>query len=1024
MKKWMPVLLLPLSLIPSAALSQAPLEKITFARQLAERHTQKVQFVTVDEVGNLYVITRDRNEILVLNPNGEVVRTIGSAGKNDGQFKLPRSLTVDRLGVIYVADTGNHRIQKFNAEGRFIEKFGESGSKAGKFSGPTHLALDRSGNIYVVDNGNGRIQVFSNDGIYLSSFGKSERAEERLSNPSGIALDKNNNIFVADTGNHRIQVFDPNGNFLRSFGKQGEGRGQFSRPVDIAIDDKDRIFVLEQDNHRIQILSLTGNYFMEIGSEGSGKGQFKSPQGLALDKVGGIYIADYGNNRIGQYTFGSVQAQALKDLPKFTGLKQKAAVLQFRSNNPEAAGFGDTISDMFTTALGGTGYFDLVERKELDKIIGEMALGQSGIIDDTQAIQKLQVAGVEMVISGSVSKFDNVLDFDVRSINTRTVRIELTRNSKAASEEIRGKVAEIAENFLLKAGPPKAPSGILAVGENRRIGLRWNQNPEPDLAGYRVERSESPQGEFKEIARVVQNSYTDTGLGAGATYYYKIAAYDATQLMGEPSSAAFATTQLPPDPPSGLGYDPDIRKVVLSWEPSAAVDRSGAALKGYRVWRAEKADGSYESRGEVQAGDKLHFSDTSVLEGREYFFRLTAVNVAGVESDPSAVLPAKSLGPPTGLQAMGAPRKVSLKWTPPASSNLKGYQVYRREGPSGEYVKVKILTDRNQTAFVDEGGWLKDATDYYYRVSALNKGNDETELSDEVRATTKPVPDSPSGLSAQSSLPRRVELSWTAHGDPDVTGYHVYRGGGPESMAKVARLAGRGKTFFKDESEDGSPLKDGAEYLYAVSAVNVAEVEGPPSEPVKATTKFAPQVPRGLAARSGEVKKVTLSWGRNPEPDIKRYLVFRKDEGRDFREIARVEGGRDTYEDEGLGDGASFTYRVRAEDADGLLSGFSEQAPATVKPLPSVPEGLTGEAAEGRIRLSWKPSPEPDIRHYRVYEKNFLDFGSQIGESREPAFTVDSGLKPDKEYRYYITALDETGLESPASGTVTVRTPK
>ena len=73
--------------------------------------------------------------------------------------------------------------------------------------------------------------------------------------------------------------------------------------------------------------------------------------------------------------------------------------------------------------------------------------------------------------------------------------------------------------------------------------------------------------------------------------------------------------------------------VELSWEISRETD-----LAGYYVYRSAQTD----TRGErVNPGllPTPAFRDISVVLGRRYFYRVTAVDRAGNESQPSAPVP-------------------------------------------------------------------------------------------------------------------------------------------------------------------------------------------------------------------------------------------------------------------------------------------------------------------------------------------------------------------------------------------------
>ncbi|PYS53052.1 MAG: hypothetical protein DMG13_14115 [Acidobacteria bacterium] len=74
--------------------------------------------------------------------------------------------------------------------------------------------------------------------------------------------------------------------------------------------------------------------------------------------------------------------------------------------------------------------------------------------------------------------------------------------------------------------PPQAPSGLDVVLSDNGAFLTWTPNPETDLAGYRVFRSEGADGEFKLTADrlITTNAFIDTAYRSGL--YYTVSAVD------------------------------------------------------------------------------------------------------------------------------------------------------------------------------------------------------------------------------------------------------------------------------------------------------------------------------------------------------------------------------------------------------------------------------------------------------------------------------------------------------------------
>ena len=99
-------------------------------------------------------------------------------------FEGPTDVAWDSNGNIFVADgTGNARVAKFTRDGVFVKSWGSRGSDNGQFRTPHSVQVDADGNVYVADHGNKRVQVFDNDGTYkraITNVGDPEARAEAL----------------------------------------------------------------------------------------------------------------------------------------------------------------------------------------------------------------------------------------------------------------------------------------------------------------------------------------------------------------------------------------------------------------------------------------------------------------------------------------------------------------------------------------------------------------------------------------------------------------------------------------------------------------------------------------------------------------------------------------------------------------------------------------------------------------------------------------------------------------------------
>ena len=145
--------------------------------------------------------------VIKFSPEGEVLLTLGTpgeAGDPPTHFTEPNDVVVGPDGSIYVGESHGAqfldeagpgaigRISKFAPDGTFIKSWGSWGYGDGQFRAPHSLAFDSQGRLFVADRGNRRIQILDQEGNHLDTW-------YQFSRISGIFIDDNDVLYAIDS---------------------------------------------------------------------------------------------------------------------------------------------------------------------------------------------------------------------------------------------------------------------------------------------------------------------------------------------------------------------------------------------------------------------------------------------------------------------------------------------------------------------------------------------------------------------------------------------------------------------------------------------------------------------------------------------------------------------------------------------------------------------------------------------------------------------------------------------------------
>ncbi len=632
----------------------------------------------------------------------------------------------------------------------------------------------------------------------------------------------------------------------------------------------------------------------------------------------------------------------------------RIAVYTFNILNLGAAGYDATISNLFMTLLDQHRVLEVMNRKELEDSLRRAGLQQS---ENVSLVQTVGIRlGLDGIIFGNVKKVGSSIEFEVKFVEVSQGNTLLHRKERVFGHvALRQKVEEIA-------------------------------------------------GEIAQIA----------------------SQYQPPQIVVQEVVSPYPTQ------PTGLQGRGGSQKVVLSWNPNTESN-----LLGYKVFRGTTPMGPFAKVASVKNNK---FTDEDLENNRTYYYKVQAFNMQGKESPASSVIATETAPSPFSpiiIDATPLIGGIRIRWTTNPrkgddGTEISGFKIYRATEPEGEYLWVaSISTESDWVASISterdtgsnlrlkkhkyEDSGLDDGAKYYYRLTAFNTRQIESDFSSALEGSTV---SRPAGLQATGDMIREIHLQWHASPFSEIKGYRIYRNTAAEgTFQRIGELHSKKKTSFIDKQN----LSDAITYYYRLTHYDDQGRETGLSDIASATTKGKPPTPEGLSAESGLVKRVKLSWKVRPEKEVEGYYVYwNKVEAGEFQQIAKLKGRENTrYVDKGkrdrpLDDNATYYYMITSYNKVDVNSDPCAVASATTKPRPTTPTGLSAQGGlPGKIVLAWNQNPETDIKYFHLYRKKAEGtFKKRTKLPLDQSQYEDVKLDNGTTYVYQLQAEDEDKLLS------------
>ncbi|CAH8566640.1 unnamed protein product [Schistosoma rodhaini] len=632
------------------------------------------------------------------------------------------------------------------------------------------------------------------------------------------------------------------------------------------------------------------------------------------------------------------------------------------------------------------------------------------------------------------------LTFEPRSASLKILsaqRKDTALYTLRVSNEVGEDQASIEVVALGKPSRPVPPMEITEVTKNS-AQLSWNK-PEDDggtpITHYKVEKMNLNKGRWEPVAEVTKGlTATVNKLEEGQPYKFRIIAVS-SQGESEPLECDTEITAKnpferpgPPEKPEIADYDRT--HIDIKWEPPE--DDGGAPIKGYHVERREPRSQRWMRLTRVPQRE-LTYSDSGVREGKEYEYRVIAVNEGGL-SDPS---------PPTDLQVAKAsrePPKLKLTELP-----LGIKQEIRLRAGEPLHMPIPItgaptptitwskdnkplptrcqLQNSEEHTCLDVPKSVRDDSGLYKIHLANEYGQDEAVV--KVVVMDKPSP--PTDVEAIDIYAESCKITWKPSiddGGTPITDYLIERCDETGIWERVSGLV-------TDNSINVKNLIKGKSYRFRVFAVNMIGNSEPGETKTAILAKNPydpPGAPEKLNIDEYDKRSVKLSWkppaedGGNP---IKGYLIEKRLPRGEWRKAtgALVPGTEATVT--GIEEGQTYEFRVSAVNDAGPGKPSKATEPHLVRdPVypPGPPEGLTVEKAnKNGVKLSWnKPRRDGNapVTGYVVEKKGDDDQWIPVQNTTNPCAFVP--MKEGETGQFRVRAVNAEGPGEPTKPTAVI----
>jgi len=565
--------------------------------------------------------------------------------------------------------------------------------------------------------------------------------------------------------------------------------------------------------------------------------------------------------------------------------------------------------------------------------------------------------------------------------------------------------------------PPAAPTVGVATGITS-TGFTANWSASTGATGYFLDVSTSAT-----FASFVYNnmsvsgtSQVITGLSAGTTYYFRVAATNAGGTSAESTTATLTTA---PGTPTATAANPiTTTGFTANWN-------AVAGATSY-VLDVGTTSGGTDIINGTNVGNGISSAVTGLASATTYYYRIRALNSGGPSSNSNVITVLTATPVPAAPVATAGNPITTTGFTANwgAVPGATGYFIdVSLSSTFASFVLSNVSVGNGVSSAVTG---LSSATTYYYRVRGSNVGGAGANSNVITVLTATPIPGAPTATAAGTITTTGFTANWTAPSGP-ITGYYLDLATDAGFSSLVASFNPLTVASVSNVTITG--LASSTTYYYRVRAYNAGGTGINSNAITVLTATPPPAVPVATAASAITTTGFTANW--NPSAgavtynlDVSLNSSFSSFVGT-YHNLS-VAGITQTVT--GLSPTTPYYYRVSAVNVGGTSSPSNTINPTTATPLPSAPtaNAATVITTTG-LTANWSAPVTGPVSGYYLdlaLDNGFTSF--LAGYNPLPlAGTITSqaltSLPSGTALYYRVRAWNATGT-GPNSGTITATT--